>query len=455
MLFFRVMLLLFLPCVVFSQSSKDSLNATAHLSALEFERATRNILETWFPRVTNTRDGGFYTNFEFDWTHSKDHEIMLVRQSRDLWSACTGHQFDPGNMNYYFAAKNGFDFIVKELWDEDKGGFYLYDWQVRDSSTYAYKLIYANAFTLFAFVEFAKIADPVKKVEVINWINKLYQWIEKNGRRQGEKGYYNIVLDQDIHRGGNDYLNFVEELGWGDPDWKDQNTSIHLLEAFTALYRFKPEEQVRTRLEELLIIVRDKMVLPGGYLGLNFYPDFTPVSFRDSSRAYIIKNNFYDHISFGHNIETAYLLVDASKALYDTVDRKTLEVGRNLVDHTLQFGFDEGYKGVWDRGYIFKYKTNPEIISSEKVWWAQAEALHALVLFSTIFPENNLYIEAADQLWQYIRQFLIDPVYGGWYPSGLDTTPGATLMKKATPWKGSYHTCRSMLNCYKYLKHDE
>ena len=79
--------------------------------------------------------------------------------------------------------------------------------------------------------------------------------------------------------------------------------------------------------------------------------------------------------SFGHDIETAYLLIEAAHELRDNSARKPVLVARALVDHTLDFGWDEEHGGVYDAGGIFR--TPHEDEEMRKVWWIQAEALNA------------------------------------------------------------------------------
>lgn len=157
-----------------------------------------------------------------------------------------------------------------------------------------------------------------------------------------------------------------------------------------------------------------------------------------------------DHISFGHNIETAYLLVDASKALYGSPDSITLRVAKKLIDHTLRYGFDKDYNGLFDKGYQFKSENTVEVIDSAKVWWAQAEAWHALALFSGLYPDEPLYKEAFGKMWTYINNNLIDHQYGGWYNSGLDADPATIKERKAHEWKGCYHDGRALMQVWLY-----
>ena len=241
----------------------------------------------------------------------------------------------------------------------------------------------------------------------------------------------------------------IRDLGWGDPTWKDQNSSIHLMEALTILYQVLPTSIVKERLEEMLHLVRDTMVNPGGFLHLYFDQDWQPINHQDSSRAFILENLKYDHKSFGHDIETAYLLIEAAEVLYGKADPKTIEVAKKLVDHTIKYGFDQDFYGLFDRGYRFDQTGEIEIVNRQKVWWAQAEAWHALALISQFFPEDPTYPEACQKMWDYIKKEMIDTEHGGWYSSGLDENPESKMNKKASPWKGAYHNGRALMQVAK------
>ena len=59
------------------------------------------------------------------------------------------------------------------------------------------------------------------------------------------------------------------------------------------------------------------------------------------------------HDSFGHDVETAFLLVEAAAALDVPDDPKTWQVARVLVDHALEWGWDEDSGGFYDKGESF------------------------------------------------------------------------------------------------------
>ena len=166
------------------------------------------------------------------------------------------------------------------------------------------------------------------------------------------------------------------------------------------------------------------MTTKKGYLTLFFKPDWTPVSFRDSSEASILKHKYLDHVSFGHDVETAYLMLEASHALGLENDTETMIVGKRMVDHALKNGWDKTVGGFYNEGYYFKGQDTISIIYNSKNWWAQAEGMNTLLLMADLYPNDPMqYFEKFKKLWNYNKIYLIDHVNGDWYEEGLDKEP--------------------------------
>ncbi len=188
------------------------------------------------------------------------------------------------------------------------------------------------------------------------------------------------------------------------------------------------------------------MVTDLGYLQLYFQPNWTFVSYRDSSQTVRTANYALDHVSFGHDIETAFLLREAAEALYGTVDEDTRRVAQKLVKHTLKHGFDPQRSGIYDQGYYQPGTDSVIIVNDHKAWWSQAEGLNTLSRYADLYPEDSSYRTAFQQLWQYVQRHVIDPKHGGWYAQGLDTAPTARLAPKGQQWKGNYHNGRTLMH---------
>jgi mannobiose 2-epimerase len=225
------------------------------------------------------------------------------------------------------------------------------------------------------------------------------------------------------------------------------------LEAYTELYHVWKDPKLSTQLKSILELIRDTMVTKEGYLQLFFHNDWSPVSFRKSSDTERQANFGLDHISFGHDYETAFLMLEASYVLGLQNDRRTLEIAKKMLDHALLNGFDKNQGGFFDGGYYFLGHTKCAIIKETKNWWAQAEGLNALLLFARIFPDDK-YFEYFLRQWNYVKSNIIDAAGGDWFEGGLDKEPHFRMGPKSHMWKCTYHSCRALMNCIALLKED-
>ena len=341
--------------------------------------------------------------------------------------------------------KTGFHFLRDVMWDKEHGGFYnLVDRQGKVKiNPRAPKEAYGNAFAIYALSAYYKTS---KDTGALSLAKKTFAWLETHSHDSLYKGYHQNL--------GEDGTPMISSTTNPEGSYKDQNSSIHLLEAFTELYSVWPNPLVRKRLEEMLRLIQNKMITKKGYLTLFFTTDFTPISFRDSSEAYIRQHKFTDHVSFGHDVETAYLMLEASDALGMKNDKATIDLGKRMVDHALQNGWDSTLGGFYDEGYYFKNKPRISILLDSKNWWAQAEGLNTLLLMADRYPNDKMrYFDKFKQLWNYVQTYLIDHVNGDWYEEGLDKEPQRKIALKAQIWKATYHNYRALANCIQRLQH--
>ena len=277
---------------------------------------------------------------------------------------------------------------------------------------------------------------------------KAFYWLEENSFDPEYGGYF-----QSLAMDGSPLVRDSSTASTSTIGYKDQNSSIHLLEAFTELYTVWEDPLLKQRTTELLALIRDTIVQKEGYLQLFLQPDWTPVSFRKEGRASIEKHHSIDHVSYGHDVETAYLMMEASHVLGLVDDYATWEIGKKMVDHSLQFGWDESVGGFYDGGYYFAGDSTPEVIKDTKNWWAQAEGLNTLLIMADLYPDDaNAYYEKFKLQWNYIQENLIDHKYGEWYSGGLDKQPELKNAQKGHIWKTAYHNFRSMNNCEQKLR---
>ena len=92
-----------------------------------------------------------------------------------------------------------------------------------------------------------------------------FHWLDGHAHDTQYKGYF-----QHLNRDGSVIIRDASVPSTSDLGYKDQNSSIHLLEAFTELYNVWKDDLLRSRLQEMLLLVRDVMMTKQGYLQLFF-----------------------------------------------------------------------------------------------------------------------------------------------------------------------------------------
>jgi mannobiose 2-epimerase len=315
------------------------------------------------------------------------------------------------------------------MWDAKNGGFY---WSVDDSgnpapgrggNAGASKQEYGNGFAIFAAAE---VYNLTKDPAALDLAKRGFQWYDQHGHDAANGGYFEI-LNTD---GSVDTLN-TPAVG-GGPNTKSMNSSIHMLEALTSLYEVWPDPVVKARLQELFILNRDKITADPGYLIQYFTADWQPRQNEDS---------------YGHDVETAYLLTEAACALGIPDDPKSWEVGKKLVDHAIAVGWDKVNGGLYNSGDL-----NGGNYSNYREWWVEAEFLNALLLMHEHFGKDNpIYWNTFIAQWNWINQHGIDHTNTGWWPRvNNDGTPIHTA--KSDSWTECYHQGRAMMNIASRLR---
>jgi cellobiose epimerase len=399
----------------------------------EVEHALRQgLLEVWFPRILDKENGGFLCDFDYDWKPAGRQPKSIVFQARSTWLAARAAERYPQDPRYREAARHGFQFLKGPMWDAERGGWY---WKLdRQGKVTAesgdVKHAYGISFGLYAC---AAYAHATKDPQALDLAKSGFLWLDRHGHDAKSGGYFEFFT-----RDGTPILTRDQNPLHGDRDsigthvgYKSMNTHIHLLESFTALLAVWPDPTLKARTNELHALVRDRIVAPPGAMHQFFNPDWTPVP---------------DHDSFGHDIETAYLLLESAEALGMKDDPKTVATAKSLLDHGLDYAWDKQNGGFFETGGAFG-----PVYDKSKGWWTQAEGMNALLIMSMRFPDDpRRYRKLFDRQWAYVKKNVMDAEHGEWYPTALDAG-GNAKAAKASEWKAGYHAGRALLNAAEWL----
>lgn len=403
----------------------------------EIERHWKHdLLPKWFPRCVDQEHGGFFPHFREDWSPGDQNDKTLVFQSRMTWVAAqVALRYPELRAEYRKHTQHGLDFLARVMWDREHGGFF---WSLDETGKTSprhgtEKHVYGIAFAIYGT---SAAYEATKDERALELAKQTFAWLERHAHDPANGGYYEA-----LSREGTPILDpaspaasarGTDAIGtrYG---FKSMNSHIHLLEALTALYHVWPDALVERRLREVFGLVRDKIAVEPGCLNLYFTPDWRPVP---------------DHDSFGHDVETAYLLLEAAESLQQPDDARTAAVAQSLVDHALQWGWDDQQGGFFDKGAAFH-----PAWAREKIWWTQAEGLNALLLMHERFGRTSpRYFEAFQKQWDFIVKYQVDHRHGGWHGTVSPEGAAATNQAKATIWKAAYHDGRALINVTERLR---
>ena len=206
------------------------------------------------------------------------------------------------------------------------------------------------------------------------------------------------------------------------------NTHLHVLEAYSNLYSVWPNEKLGAQLRNLLQLFAHKIVNQENH-HLNLFFD----------EEWHSKSNI---ISFGHDVEASWLLLEAAETLND----ETL-IGQF---HSLALKLAKAATCGLDNDGGLVYESDENHINKQKHWWVQAEAM--VGFFNAFELTNNLiYYEIFLKNWHFVKTYIIDKQYGEWH-WGVDHENNPMPREyKAGMWKCPYHNGRACLELIKRL----
>ncbi len=395
--------------------------------AVEVDKALhQDVLDVWFPRSLDAKHGGFHSHFARDWREMPSDGKFSVFQGRMTWVAAQVVLREPALQDQYIPiVRHGVDFLADVMWDKQDGGFF---WGLDDEGkiTSAFgdeKELYGIGFCIYgAAAAYQATKDP----KALETAKNGFLWADKRAHDSVNGGYFEWLA-----RDGTRIVPHVPNgtaatNPIGPINYKSMNTHIHLLEAFTQLYEVWPDPTLRSRLEELLAIVRDKICVEPGVMNFYFTNAWQPIP---------------DHDSYGHDVETAYLILETDEVLHKKADEKTERMARMLVDHALAYGWDRQNGGFFREGTAFGKAED-----TMKEWWVQVEGLNALLMMHERYgKQDSVYFQRFLEQWAFIHNHTIDRQYHGDF--NLTTADGTPVTEdKGSIWKAAYHDGRAFWN---------
>ncbi len=262
----------------------------AELSASAAKELRGDILPFWLRYSRNPADGGFQGQVLADMKAVADSPRGALLTSRVLWTFSKAYRIyrDPA---YLEMARYAYRDLIDHFVDRQDGGLF---WSISAAGepVDTHKQVYGQVFGLYALAEYSRATGDR---EALDEAIAIYRRVEAHARDRVHGGYFDS-LDRNWAR-QQEPLNLLGNAP------KSQNSHIHILEAYTELLKLWPDPGLRADQRALIDVTLRHLVNPRTHhLVLFMRDDWTPIS---------------DAVSYGHDIELSWLLVEAAQAVGD------------------------------------------------------------------------------------------------------------------------------------------
>jgi cellobiose epimerase len=386
----------------------------------EMEDELENILSWWMQMTPDKENGGFYGKIDHNNKIYPEAPKGSVLNSRILWTFSSAHHLT-GKKKYAEIAESAFKYLVGHFIDREFDGVY---WTVdfKGEPLNTKKQIYALAFTIYGLSEYYhSFRDEKAKEKAI----EIYNAVVSHSYDK-ENGGYIEALTRDWKKADDLRLSAKDAN-----EKKSMNTHLHLLEAFANLYKVWEDECLKKKIVELVNIFLDHIIDNKTYhLILFFDEEWNPRS---------------DIISYGHDIEAAWLLQEAAEAVHDDPLLEKVKKISVRVAEAAANGLD-GDGGLW-----YEYDVSRHHLIGQKHSWPQAEAMVGF-LNAWQITNDKRFLERSLLSWQFVKEYILDKKSGEWY-WGINEDHSPMLQEeKAGIWKCPYHNSRACMEIIKRIK---
>lgn len=366
-----------------------------------------NILSFW-EKYSVDPSGGFYGTLERDGTPVADAPKGGVLNARILWTFSTAYRMY-GDAKYRDLADRAQRYFIDHFIDPQYGGIY---WLIKADGTPldTDKQTYGCSYAIYGLSEHFRATG---NVESLQKAIEIYHTMENEIKDPVKDGY----IESFTRSWGT-----PEKLGYDGEGvaTKTMNTHIHVLEAYTALYKVWRNSDLRQRLAKVIDMVSTNLYNPRTH---------HLILYCDSDW-----KNLDDIDSYGHDIETSWLLMEAAEALNDPeILERCKKISLELVDASLR-------EGINPMGAMM-YERHKDKIRKDASWWCQAETVVGCINAWQLTGKQS-YFDAASRTWEFIKSRMIDKEYGEWFRTVEEDGTPRYKEPKSSMWNSPYHNSR-------------
>lgn len=385
----------------------------------ELDAELKSILAYWIQFDTDEQYGGFVGRIDHFNQPDAHAEKGSVLNSRILWTFSAAYRYTK-NQVYLQYAQRAYCYFIDHFIDKTYGGVY---WSV-DYKGYPAnrkKQVYAQSFALYALSEFFLASGLTASKQYALEIFRLLEQFSYDSKRGG---YIDAFTETWTH---------MQDMSLSEKDAnekKTMNTHLHVLEAYSTLYRLWPDEMLKTRIRSLLQNFIDHIIdSKTGHLLLFFDEDW-------NSKSTIV--------SYGHDIEAAWLLQEAA----ETINDAALVVHTKVIAIKVAAAAMEGLDT--DGGMWYEYEPANNHLVQEKHWWPQAEAMVGFFNAWQVGGEQ-MHLDMALNSWNFIKAHIRDREQGEWVWGVYADYSVIKEKDKVGIWKCPYHNGRACMEIVKRI----
>jgi cellobiose epimerase len=369
---------------------------------------TRNLLPFWSTKMADYKNGGYFGHITADDQVLPKEDKGGILNARILWTYSSAYRIFKDTAYLHMATRSK-DYIMAHFIDKKHGGVYRSVKATGEPSD-TRKQIYTQSFFIYGLAEYYRATGDT---EALAAAKDIFNMVEKYALDRQSDGYFEVY--------SRDWKRIPDKLIGESTiyDEKTMNTHLHLMEAYTNLYRVWPDNSVGVRLEALVEIFLDKIIdTKTSHL----------ICFMDEDWK---KNSAVD--SYGHDIESSWLLTEAAGLLDDP---RLLSRVKNV---SIKIA-DAAAEGL-NRDGSLNYEKNLSNghVSTERSWWVQSECIVGY-LNTYELTGNEKYLDNAINCWNYTKNHFVDKKNGGWFSSVSES--GVAGGEKGGFWVCPYHNGR-------------
>lgn len=379
----------------------------------DLHQELKNILSYWSKNTLDDTHGGFVGKI------NSQNEVIpkaskgVILNTRILWSfsAASNHL----KTSEYKTNCNRAYHYIKQFFKDNVHGGVFWELDYKGNPINKRKQVYAQSFAIYALSEYYILTN---NEDAKTWAIELFALIETNAKDKINNGYVEAF---------NEDWSPIEDMRLSPKDMnatKTMNTHLHILEAYTSLLKIFNSDDVRNALKNLIELIQEK------FLNSNYNYDL----FFDTN--WNLQSSI---VSYGHDIETAWLVIEAAKAVGNNyILTKTETTAILVADAFLEYGIDA------EGAVINEKNLDTNKIDADRHWWPQMEALVGLKYVYELTHKPK-YIEASLKIWDFTKNNLIDKIHGEWHFRVDKNGKVYTEEDKVSMWKAPYHTSRACI----------